>query len=54
VVGGSTGGISADQRWLRVAAGDISCRPFGGAEGKRPGDEPMLALYAWMYTPTGE
>lgn len=54
VIGGSPEWISDDQPWRRVAAGDVICRPFGGAEGKRPGDEPMLALYAWMYTPTGE
>jgi hypothetical protein len=49
VVGGSPEWISDDGPWVRVEAGDIICRPFDGAEGKRPGDEPMLALYAWMY-----
>lgn len=52
VVGGSPEWKSGDQPWKRVQAGDIICRPYGGAEGKRPGEEPMLALYAWMYTPT--
>ena len=49
VIGGSPEWISDDEPWERVEAGDIICRPFDGAEGKRPGDEPMLALYAWMY-----
>ncbi len=49
VIGGSPEWKSGDGPWRRVAAGDIICRPFGGAEGKRPGKEPMLALYAWMY-----
>ena len=49
VLGGSPEWKCGDDPWERVAAGDIICRPFGGAEGKRPGDEPMLALYAWMY-----
>jgi Dimethlysulfonioproprionate lyase len=49
VIGGSPEWKSNDDPWVRVAAGDIICRPFGGAEGKRPGEEPMLALYAWMY-----
>ncbi len=49
VIGGSPQWKSGDEPWRCVAAGDIICRPFGGAEGKRPGEEPMLALYAWMY-----
>jgi hypothetical protein len=49
VIGGSPEWKSGDEPWVRVEAGDIICRPFGGAEGKRPGKEPMLALYAWMY-----
>ncbi len=49
VIGGSPEWISDDGPWEPVEAGDIICRPFDGAEGKRPGDEPMLALYAWMY-----
>lgn len=49
VIGGSPEWKSGDEPWTRVEAGDIICRPFGGSEGKRPGDEPMLALYAWMY-----
>ncbi len=49
VIGGSPEWKSGDEPWRRVAAGDIICRPIGGAEGKRPGKEPMLALYAWMY-----
>lgn len=52
VIGGSPEWISDDGDWRCVAAGDVICRSWGGAEGKRPGDEPMLALYAWMYTPT--
>ena len=49
VIGGSPEWKCGDEPWRRVEAGDIICREFGGAEGKRPGDEPMLALYAWMY-----
>ncbi len=49
VIGGSPEWKSDDEPWVRVEAGSIICRPFDGAEGKRPGDEPMLALYAWMY-----
>jgi hypothetical protein len=49
VIGGSPEWKSDDDPWVRVKAGDIICRPYGGAEGKRPGKEPMLALYAWMY-----
>ncbi len=49
VIGGSPEWKSGDEPWERVAAGRVICRPFGGAEGKRPGEEPMLALYAWMY-----
>ena len=49
VIGGSPEWKSDDEPWVRVEAGSIICRPFDGAEGKRPGDEPMLALYTWMY-----
>ena len=49
VIGGSPEWKSGDEPWTRVEAGDIICRPYGGAEGKRAGEEPMLALYAWMY-----
>ena len=49
VISGSPEWKSGDAPWVRVESGDIICRPFGGAEGKRPGTEPMLALYAWMY-----
>jgi hypothetical protein len=49
VIGGSPEWISDDEPWRRVEAGSIIGRPFDGAEGKRPGEEPMLALYAWMY-----
>ena len=49
VIGGSPEWKSGDEPWRRVVAGCIVCRPFDGAEGKRPGDEPMLALYAWIY-----
>ena len=49
VIGGSPDWKSGDAPWVRVEPGAIICRPYGGSEGKRPGDEPMLALYAWMY-----
>ncbi len=49
VIGGSPEWKCGDEPWVRVEAGSIICRPFDGAEGKRPGKEPMLALYAWMY-----
>ncbi len=49
VIGGSPEWKSGDEPWVRVKAGDVICRPFGGSEGKRPGEEPMLALYTWMY-----
>jgi hypothetical protein len=49
VIGGSPEWKSGEDPWQRVEAGSIICRPFGGSEGKRPGKEPMLALYAWMY-----
>jgi len=49
VIGGSPEWKSGDGPWRPVEAGDIICRPFNGAEGKRPGKQPMLALYAWSY-----
>ena len=49
VIGGSPEWKSGDKPWVRVEAGSIIGRPWNGAEGKRPGNEPMLALYAWMY-----
>ena len=49
VIGGSPEWKSGDEPWVRVEAGDVICRPYNGAEGKRPGSEPLLALYAWMY-----
>ncbi len=49
LIGGSPEWKSGDEPWRQVEAGSIICRPFDGAEGKRPGKEPMLALYAWMY-----
>ncbi len=49
VIGGSPEWKCGDEPWVRVEAGSIICRPWNGAEGKRPGNEPMLALYAWMY-----
>jgi len=49
VIGGSPEWKSDDEPWVRVEAGSIICRPWNGTEGKRPGKEPMLALYAWMY-----
>ena len=49
VIGGSPEWKSGDQPWRRVTAGDVIRRPWNGSEGKRPGTEPLLALYAWMY-----
>ncbi|MCH8159599.1 MAG: hypothetical protein IIA08_06970 [Proteobacteria bacterium] len=49
LIGGSPQWKSGDEPWRQVDAGSIICRPYDGAEGKRPGEEPMLALYAWMY-----
>jgi hypothetical protein len=49
VIGGSPKWKSGDEPWRRVEAGNIIYRPANGAEGKRPGKEPMLALYAWLY-----
>ena len=49
VIGGSPEWKSGDAPWVRIEPGAVICRPYGGSEGKRPGDEPMLALYAWMY-----
>ncbi len=48
VIGGSPEWKCNDEPWVHVEAGSIICRSFDGAEGKRPGKEPMLALYAWM------
>ena len=48
VIGGSPEWKSGDEPWRRVGAGSIIYRPLNGAEGKRPGKEPMLALYAWV------
>ena len=49
VIGGSPEWRSGEAPWARVEAGSIVARPENGAEGKRPGTEPMLALYAWLY-----
>ena len=49
VIGGSPEWKSGDEPWRRVDAGSIIYRPTNGAEGKQPGKEPMLALYAWLY-----
>jgi len=49
VIGGSPEWKSGSAPWRRVEAGSIICRLVDGAEGKRPGTEPMLALYAWVY-----
>jgi hypothetical protein len=49
VIGGSPEWKSGDAPWQQTQAGDTIYRPYGGSEGKRPGNEPMLALYAWMY-----
>ncbi len=49
LIGGSPEWKSGDEPWRRAEAGSIVCRPYNGAEGKKPGKEPMLALYAWLY-----
>ena len=49
VIGGAPEWASGDDPWRPVKAGDIIHRPYNGAEGKRPGTEPLLALYAWLY-----
>lgn len=49
VIGGTPEWKSGNGPWVQVEPGSIICRPFGGTEGKRTGDEPTLALYAWMY-----
>jgi len=49
VIGGSPEWKSGDGPWQRVEAGSFIYRPANGAEGKKPGQEPMLALYAWVY-----
>lgn len=49
VIGGSPEWKCGDGPWQRVQAGDIIPREKDGAEGKRTDDEPMLALYAWLY-----
>ena len=48
VIGGSPEWKCGEEPWTRVEAGSIICRPLNGAEGKRPGKEPMLALYTWL------
>ncbi len=49
LIGGSPQWKSGDGPWQQVEAGSIIYREANGAEGKRPGKEPMLALYAWLY-----
>lgn len=49
VIGGSPQWKSGDGPWQQVEAGSVIHREANGAEGKRPGKEPMLALYAWLY-----
>lgn len=49
VIGGSPDWKCGDEPWVRVEAGSVIGRPLDGAEGKRSGKEPMLALYAWVY-----
>jgi len=48
VIGGSPEWKCGNEPWARVTAGSIIHRAANGAEGKRPGKEPMLALYAWF------
>lgn len=50
VVGGAPEWQLGDGPWRPAPAGSIIYRPPGGSEGKRPGDEPLLALYAWLST----
>lgn len=49
VIGGSPEWKLGDEPWQRVGPGSILCRAENGSEGKRPGEEPMLALYTWLY-----
>lgn len=49
VIGGSPEWKCGDEPWRRFEAGSVIPRALDGAEGKRPGKEPMLALYAWLY-----
>lgn len=49
VIGGTPEWKSGDDPWQQKIPGSVICRRYGGSEGKRPGTEPMLALYAWMY-----
>ena len=49
VIGGSPEWKCGDDPWAHFEAGSIICRAENGAEGKRPGKEPMLALYTWLY-----
>ncbi len=49
VIGGCPEWKCGDGPWERTQAGSIIGRPLDGAEGKRSGEEPMLALYAWVY-----
>ena len=49
VIGGSPEWKCGDGPWARVEAGRVIYRPANGAEGKKPGNEPMLALFAWLY-----
>ena len=49
VIGGTPKWKSGNKPWVNVESGDMIYRPFGGAEGKKPGKEPMLALYTWLY-----
>ncbi|MDP6767071.1 MAG: dimethylsulfonioproprionate lyase family protein [Arenicellales bacterium] len=48
VIGGSPEWKCGGQPWAQVEPGSIISRAANGAEGKRPGKEPMLALYAWL------
>lgn len=53
VVGGSPDWKAGDDAWRRVEAGSVIPRGVDGSEGKRPGREPMLAIYAWHYPGNG-
>ena len=49
VIGGSPAWKCGDEPRVLEEAGRVIVRPMDGAEGKRSGKEPMLALYAWVY-----
>ena len=52
IIGGTPEWQAEDSSWRSVKPGDVISRSWNGAEGKRTLDNPMLALYAWLYEPT--